>query len=88
MDELVTSLLSQLEERGERQPHIVIASFSLHYLKPESRRAAFFTLLAEAITRPLLLVIVKGVDSLDRHRRREHALVGSSHASPELLSHC
>ena len=72
VDELVTSLLRQLEERGERQPHIVIASFSLHYLKPESRRAAFFALLAETISRPLLLVIVKGVDSLDRHRRREN----------------
>ena len=30
---LAASLLAQIRSRGERQPHIIIASFSLHYLQ-------------------------------------------------------
>ena len=60
---LATSLLEQVAKRGERQPHVILASFSLHYLLPEER-TAFFALLAAKVTRPLLLVIIKGVGEL------------------------
>jgi hypothetical protein len=59
---LVTSLLRQLSERNERQPHVIIASFSLHYLR-KGERKDFYETLAKAVTRPLLLLILKGVDA-------------------------
>jgi hypothetical protein len=67
VDHLATSMLAQLTARGERQPHLIMASFSLHYLKRDAR-AAFFLHLKTVVTRPLLLLIVKGVDSVARHR--------------------
>ena len=63
--ELAQSLFDQLSARGERHPHIILASFSLHYL-PKEERDAFFTFLASLVTRPLLLVIIKGVGQTQR----------------------
>jgi hypothetical protein len=65
VDCLATSLLDQLAARGEREPHILLASFSLHYLDTEER-IAFYALLASKLTRPMLLVIIKGVGELQR----------------------
>ena len=65
VDCLVKSLFAQLEARGERQPHFLLASFSLHYLKKEDRDA-FFTALATLVSRPMLLVIIKGVGQTQR----------------------
>ena len=67
VDHLVTSMLRQVAQRGARQPHVILASFSLHYLKGPAR-AAFYELLAAAIRRPLLLLIIKGVDSVRKHQ--------------------
>lgn len=64
---LATSLLRQIAARGERQPHVLMASFSLHYLKRQER-ADFYDTLARTVTRPLLLLIIKGVDSVARHK--------------------
>ena len=52
-------------DRGERQPHLLLASFSLHYL-PKDQRDAFFMYLATLLTRPMLLVIIKGVGNTQR----------------------
>jgi hypothetical protein len=76
VDQLVGSLLEQVKARGERQPHVVIASFALHYVKTTDR-LAFFTLLRRSVTRPMLLLIVKGVDSLARHETEPMVPVGS-----------
>ena len=79
VEHLMTSMLRQIADKGERQPHVVIASFSLHYLKREQRKH-FFELFRRSVTRPLLLLIVKGVDSVARHRTEpmiSHASVPS-----------
>lgn len=75
VDHLVRSMLTQIRAQGGRQPHLIIASFSLHYLKG-IRRATFYALLAEAVVRPLLLLIIKGVDSSGG---RKHTPVTPAH---------
>jgi hypothetical protein len=55
----------QVASRGERAPHVVLASFSLHYLQPEER-SAFFALLSAKAERPFLLLIIKGVGEKQR----------------------
>jgi hypothetical protein len=62
---LAQELFRQLSARGERQPHLIIASFSLHYLQKDERDA-FFRRLASLATRPLLLLIIKGVGEAGR----------------------
>ena len=58
---LASSLLKQIEGRSERQPHLILASFSLHYLKAEEKDN-FYQLLCSLATRPLLLLVIKGLD--------------------------
>jgi hypothetical protein len=65
VDHLARSLLSQLKQRGERQPHLIIASFSLQYIA-KGERDFFFRLLSALVTRPLLFVIIKGVGETQR----------------------
>ena len=65
VDSIALSLLAQLRARGERQPHVVLASFSLHYLSGDEREA-LFRRLAAAASRPFLLVIIKGVGTRQR----------------------
>ena len=96
VESLTRSLFSQLKSRGEAQPHIMLASFSLHYLKKD-QRDAFFVYLASLLTRPLLLVIIKGVGNTQRpsqhvvrsvhfglhyvvHRAEKHPRVIEAHA--------
>jgi hypothetical protein len=62
---LVRELFGQLERRTERQPHLLLASFSLHYLDPDERQS-FFALLASLLHEPLLLLIIKGVGEKQR----------------------
>ena len=90
----MASLLRQLRERGERQPHLIVASFSLHYLKPDERRH-FFELLARLVTRPLLLVIIKGVGETQRPQKTlpsvrsvffgVHYYVGNTSGKPRVV---
>ena len=63
--ELAASLFAQLTVRGVRHPHVLLASFSLHYL-PKNERDAFFAALPAAVAAPLLLVIIKGVGETQR----------------------
>eukprot|EP00326_Haptolina_ericina_P035636 CAMPEP_0181238250 /NCGR_PEP_ID=MMETSP1096-20121128/39233_1 /TAXON_ID=156174 ORGANISM="Chrysochromulina ericina, Strain CCMP281" /NCGR_SAMPLE_ID=MMETSP1096 /ASSEMBLY_ACC=CAM_ASM_000453 /LENGTH=494 /DNA_ID=CAMNT_0023333733 /DNA_START=1419 /DNA_END=2903 /DNA_ORIENTATION=+ len=60
VDDLARSLFRQLDERGARTPHILLASFVLHYLDAQARDS-FFTLLGHLTPRPFILVIIKGV---------------------------
>jgi len=62
---LVRELFGQLERRTERQPHLLLASFSLHYLDPDERQS-FFALLASLLHEPMLLLIIKGVGEKQR----------------------
>jgi len=57
--DMTRSLLSQLRARGVRQPHVVVASFVLHYLSA-SERAQYFREICEAATRPFILLVIKG----------------------------
>ena len=50
----------RLKAKGEREPHIIIASFVLHYLDTEARNA-FFRQLSELASHPFILLIIKGV---------------------------
>ena len=91
VDCLATSLLDQLAARGERSPHVLLASFSLHYLKPEERNA-FYALLASKLTRPMLLVIIKGVGEVQRPPSHVpsvffglHYYVGHEHKRPRVI---
>jgi hypothetical protein len=65
VDGMTSSLLRQLRERGEAQPICMLASFSLHYL-PKPERDAYFIDLAHKVSRPMLLVIIKGVGETQR----------------------
>ena len=47
-------------------PHVILASFSLHYLRGDDERAAFFAHLRRTCTRPTLLLIIKGVGTRER----------------------
>ena len=60
VEKMTRSLFEQLIAKGEAQPHIMLASFSLHYLQKD-QRDAYFKSLAKMVTRPMLLVIIKGV---------------------------
>lgn len=62
---LASSLFEQLKQRGALQPHLLVASFSLHYLKP-AEKAAFFRRLAELATAPLLLLVIKGIGEVQQ----------------------
>ena len=62
---LASSLFEQLKQRGALQPHLLVASFSLHYPKP-AEKAAFFRRLAELATAPLLLVVIKGIGEVQQ----------------------
>ncbi|KOO29693.1 hypothetical protein Ctob_009373 [Chrysochromulina tobinii] len=91
VDCLASSLLDQLAARGERSPHVLLASFSLHYLKPEERNA-FYALLASKLTRPMLLVIIKGVGEVQRPPSHVpsvffglHYYVGHEHKRPRVI---
>ena len=77
------SLLAQLEARREKPPHIVIASFCLQYLKKDERDS-FFAGLADAVRRPMLLLIIKGVGE---NQRPSPHVVRSSHLGLHYVVH-
>ena len=54
---------------GQGLCHLIIASFSLQYLRGEER-LAFFQLLRAVATRPMLVLIIKGVGTSQRPPER------------------
>ena len=62
---LAASLFGQLGARRAAQPHLLVASFSLHYLKPHEK-ADFFKRLRELATAPLLLLVIKGIGEVQQ----------------------
>ncbi len=65
VSELARALFEALERRGERQPQLLLASFSLHYLEREERET-FFAQLGARLRSPLALLIIKGVGGTQR----------------------
>ena len=88
-----SSLFDQLSKRNERQPHLIVASFSLHYLKPNERED-FYRLLRSLVTAPLLLLVIKGIGESGSQFSNKivkslhyglHYAIGSDRSSPRVV---
>ena len=88
IEELARALLLD----ADTSPHLVIASFSLHYLARD-KRAPFFSLLATLATRPFLLLVIKGVGDHARPPRSHvhtvffgvHYVIGRDDRQPRVV---
>ena len=64
-DEGIEELARAVLAPSRPAPHLLLASFSLQYLD-RTKRSSFFTLLASLATRPMLLIVIKGVGDTER----------------------